>query len=183
MRKYTRKLIQEAVKKSSNWSDVCRNLGAKPIGSMHTHIKNQAIKFNIDYSHFRKYKPPQSPKKLPLNSYLKRNSKISAHRLRLKLIREKVKDEKCEICLLSVWQNKNIPLELHHIDGDRKNNLLENLQILCKNCHAQTENYGVPKGKGRNQYRDCPKCLGKMHRNSKQCRKCRHIEQKQHLGS
>jgi predicted HNH restriction endonuclease len=34
-----------------------------------------------------------------------------------------------------------IPLELHHIDGDKTNNTLENFQLLCPNCHALTDSY------------------------------------------
>ena len=34
-----------------------------------------------------------------------------------------------------------IPLEIHHIDGDYENNKLENLQVLCPNCHSLTPNF------------------------------------------
>lgn len=50
-------------------------------------------------------------------------------------------EEKCEVCNLSEWMNKNIPLELDHIDGNRLNNFLDNLRLLCSNCHAQTDTY------------------------------------------
>lgn len=42
---------------------------------------------------------------------------------------------------LSEWMGKPIPLELHHKDGNHYNNDLSNLEILCPNCHAQTDNY------------------------------------------
>jgi hypothetical protein len=47
----------------------------------------------------------------------------------------------CEICNNSIWIDIPITLEIHHIDGDNKNNELSNLQILCPNCHSQTDNY------------------------------------------
>ena len=47
----------------------------------------------------------------------------------------------CEICNNSIWIDIPITLEIHHIDGDNKNNELKNLQILCPNCHSQTDNY------------------------------------------
>ena len=47
----------------------------------------------------------------------------------------------CEICAVSEWVEKKITLEIHHIDGDSKNNDVKNLQILCPNCHSQTDNF------------------------------------------
>ena len=47
----------------------------------------------------------------------------------------------CECCGLSKWNEKEIPLQVHHIDGDSFNNTLDNLQLLCPNCHAQTDTY------------------------------------------
>ena len=53
----------------------------------------------------------------------------------------KTKPYKCEKCGISNWQNKPITLEIHHIDGNHNNNDINNLQLLCPNCHSQTENY------------------------------------------
>lgn len=55
---------------------------------------------------------------------------------------------RCECCGLIEWLEQPIPLELHHVDGDSDNNTEENLQLLCPNCHAFTDNYkGANKGK------------------------------------
>ena len=68
--------------------------------------------------------------------------------LKQKLIKDGIKEEKCELCGLSVWLNTRLPLELHHKDGNHYNNNLENLQILCPNCHAiQPGNSGSNIGK------------------------------------
>ena len=48
---------------------------------------------------------------------------------------------KCECCGLSEWMGKPIPLELHHKDFNHYNNSLDNLQILCANCHMQAHDY------------------------------------------
>ena len=50
-------------------------------------------------------------------------------------------NKKCNRCGLSKWLENNIPLELEHIDGDRNNNVRENLECLCCNCHALTDTY------------------------------------------
>lgn len=57
-----------------------------------------------------------------------------------------LRGHKCEQCGNTTWNNQEIPLEIHHLDGDHLNNVLDNLQLLCPNCHAQTNNY-----KGKNQ--------------------------------
>lgn len=61
---------------------------------------------------------------------------------------------KCQSCLMNSWLEQPIPLELEHIDGDYKNNLIENLKLLCPNCHALTPTYkGRNRGNGRHYRR------------------------------
>ncbi len=62
-------------------------------------------------------------------------------KLKLRLIQEGIKDNKCESCGIKEWRNKPLSMELHHKDGDRCNHLLENLLLLCPNCHSQTETF------------------------------------------
>ena len=69
------------------------------------------------------------------------NSNMSNSAKRIRLIEEGVKEDKCECCGLSEWMGKRIPLELHHIDFNHYNNNLNNLAILCANCHMQAHNY------------------------------------------
>lgn len=66
----------------------------------------------------------------------------------------KLREHKCESCGLTTWQNQPIPLEAHHIDGDKTNNTLENLQLLCPNCHTLTINYGSKNIKKHNDITD-----------------------------
>ena len=67
------------------------------------------------------------------------------------MLKEGYKEAKCENCLLTEWLECKVPLELHHIDGNKINNQLCNLQLLCPNCHTLTENYRG-KNQGRNSY-------------------------------
>lgn len=74
---------------------------------------------------------------------LHKNSKITTSKLRNWLLIYGFKEHICERCGLTVWNNEKIPLDVHHIDGDQLNNELENLLLLCPNCHRQTENFGA----------------------------------------
>jgi hypothetical protein len=58
-----------------------------------------------------------------------------------RLIKEGLKEYKCEICKITSYNSKTITLELNHIDGDNSNHSLYNLQLLCPNCHSQTDTY------------------------------------------
>ena len=67
-----------------------------------------------------------------------------------RLVQEGIKEYKCEICGINSWNGKELTLQLHHKDGDHHNHNLDNLQLLCPNCHTQTDNYG---GKTKNKRR------------------------------
>lgn len=59
-----------------------------------------------------------------------------------RLIRDGIKKHQCEKCQRKTWNGQLIPLEIHHVDGDARNNTPENIKLFCPNCHAQTPNYG-----------------------------------------
>lgn len=63
------------------------------------------------------------------------------HKIKKRLLGEGYKQHQCESCGLEEWMSKPIPLELHHINGINTDNSLNNLEILCPNCHALTHNY------------------------------------------
>ena len=69
--------------------------------------------------------------------------------LNYRLIKEGIKERKCECYGNTHWMGEPIVLELHHVDGDKINNSLENLRLLCPNCHAHTDNFKSKKLKQR----------------------------------
>jgi len=85
---------------------------------------------------------------MDIQEYLTNKKSITSHRLRILLIQHGIFEDKCQGCGITNWCNRPITLHLHHIDGNNKNNLLSNLNVLCPNCHSKTNNY-VGKNKKR----------------------------------
>lgn len=80
--------------------------------------------------------------KKDLSYYLVEGKFCNTSRLKERLYAEGLKTEQCEECGINpIWNGKILVMHLDHIDGDSSNNLLENLRILCPNCHSQTETY------------------------------------------
>lgn len=71
----------------------------------------------------------------------------ASSKLRIRLISEGYKEAKCECCGITEWNGLPAPLEVDHIDGNNSNHVLENLRILCPNCHAQTPTHSCKKNK------------------------------------
>ena len=145
-RKYNKEELEEAVKNSLSIAEVLRHLNIIPAGGNYFTIKRYIKLWNIDTSHFtgklwNKGKHTVCNPAKPLKEILKEDSIYQSYKLAKRLIKEGIKESKCECCNLSKWQNKPIPLELHHINGIHSDNRLENLQLLCPNCHALTDSY------------------------------------------
>jgi hypothetical protein len=79
------------------------------------------------------------PQAMPLEKLL--SGRRNRSHLKQRLIRLGLKQERCEICGISDWWGKPLSLALHHINGDGDDNRLENLELLCPNCHSQTDNF------------------------------------------
>ena len=87
--------------------------------------------------------------RIPLEKLLVVGSRYSTTRLGRRLLREGLLPERCDICRITSWLDGPVPLELDHINGDRQDNRLSNLRLLCPNCHALTGTY-----RGRNVRRN-----------------------------
>ncbi len=140
--RYTKELLEPIVKESCGWAEVCRKFNVKPSTGAQSHLTRRAKAFKLDTSHFKGtgWNKGMIFDKKPLSFYLVKESKINSHKLRLRLISEGLKEARCEKCKRNRWNGVDIPLELDHINSDHFDNRLENLQILCPNCHAVKTN-------------------------------------------
>jgi hypothetical protein len=79
---------------------------------------------------------------MPMERLLVANTYRSRHNVKLRLLGEGLKENRCEECGLTEWLDQPLSMALHHVNGDGRDNRLENLQLLCGNCHTQTDNWG-----------------------------------------
>ena len=115
---------------------------AKELGCNPKTINSLLQRLNIQYNGNQSGKGcVKKHQQMSLVDYLEKSKDIQSNKIRIKLLQEGLKEHRCECCGLTTWLNKPIPLELHHKDGNRYNNVLENFELLCPNCHAFTDSY------------------------------------------
>lgn len=133
----TKEQLEVAVANSTTLKEIQEKLGYTTYsGSRQQKIKKLLEQYDIDTSNLI----GQSWNKNNFDYTRFRNGnaiKVAQAKAALVALR----GHKCEQCGLDKWQGKDIPLEIHHCDGNHLNNDLTNLQLLCPNCHALTENW------------------------------------------
>lgn len=154
---YTINELKKAIDNNVSIAGVCRELGIRPIGGNYKTIKKLINTHNIDISHFtgklwNKGVKTGSKSKIKLEDILVENSTYTNNvSLKNRLIFAGLKEYMCECCKNNEWLGKPISLEIHHINGINTDNRLENLQLLCPNCHAQTDHY---RGKNKRSFKN-----------------------------
>lgn len=137
----TKEELQEIVKESVTWAEVMRKLGyTANRGNSYKKFKKYILNLGIDTSHFRgKAHGTSSTPKYTLEEILVKDTPyINMTKLKARVLKAGLLDYKCSICGISTWQNKPLTLQLDHINGDNRDNRIENLRLLCPNCHSQT---------------------------------------------
>ena len=127
-------------------TEVCRKIGWQPRGDNYKIVHKYLDEYGTDISHFKRARTNignvlNKEREKKAEYYLKEKSYVKTSSLKWKLFSEGLKKYKCEKCGCTHWEGKQLALQLHHINGDDTDNRLENLQILCPNCHSQTDNY------------------------------------------
>jgi hypothetical protein len=152
-RRYTRELLADAVAASTSMAAVMRLLGVIPAGGTHAHLSRTVKQFGIDTSHFRRGLPiaEHHARKRPDQIFVRlpAGARRAGPRMLSRGLIESGVPYACAVCSCDgTWQGLPLTLEVDHIDGDYRNNVLSNLRFLCPNCHRQTPNFaGRSRGK------------------------------------
>ena len=145
------KLIENA-DKCVNMLDLCHKMGIENVGGEdYKEIKRIAKELNIELKFsYKKNTTCSYHPRIETKDILVENSTYKdTTKLKKRLFKEGLKECKCEKCGITEWQGEPISLQIHHINGNHHDNRLENIQILCPNCHSQTDTYS-----GKNANRD-----------------------------
>lgn len=151
-RSWSEQQLVNAVKNSTSIRQVLSKLGLRQAGGNYTQVRKYINEYKIDIRHFKGQAWNKGLKGLgkpliPTRDILVKNSSFQSYKLKLRLFKEKLKPKYCEKC---GWAKQTrdgyLPLELDHVNGDRHDNRIENLRILCPNCHSLQ-----PTHRGRNR--------------------------------
>ena len=146
-RQFSKEEIEQIIQESRSFREVAQKMGyAKDSGGTMTSLRKMCEELELDTSHFLGQawnKENYDYELFTINS--KKKNGITTLKPLMKL-----RGRKCECCGLTEWMGEEINLEIHHINGDRTNNTLNNLQLLCPNCHSYTENW-----RGRGKKKSC----------------------------
>lgn len=137
--RFTRQEIEQFVKESSSYAQLAKRIGyddTSKNGSAYRVVHEMVDVLDLDTSHFKGQgwnKDNFDYSRFTYGKKIKSSQAVDA------IIA--LRGHKCEVCGLTEWIGKPIPLEVHHIDGQELNSELNNLLLICPNCHALTDNY------------------------------------------
>lgn len=148
-RKYSREKFAEAWLSSLSIAQVAKKLGCNATGGGYTTLKMAARELDLNDDHMTGQgwnvgwkSNPATERIIPLSNILVKNSTYTTiWRLKRRLLQEGMLEYKCYLCGLTEWNEMPITLQLDHINGVRLDHRIQNLRLLCPNCHSQTETF------------------------------------------
>ena len=147
---WSKENLERTVKDANCWFNWLRLLNIPTRGCNYRTLKEKAKLYNLDVSHFdyhyaRTHNGKRILKNRTNDEIFNENIPIKTASVKKEYINRILGIAHCEQCEITCWNEKELVFQLHHKDGNHKNNKLENLILLCPNCHSQTDNYANKK--------------------------------------
>ena len=143
---YKKDELQKLLDESNSYADLFRKLCMSEHGANRKTLRKIINEYDLDLTQISKNREKEQLNKIkhickttPLEDILKKDVSYASSTLLKRLFAEGYKEKKCERCGIVDWMGEEITFHLHHKDGKHNNNELNNLQVLCPNCHSQTE--------------------------------------------
>ncbi len=141
-RSWSDRQLIDAVASAKSYRSVIVSLGLIPAGGNYVQIQTRIKDLRLNTDHFtgmnwNKGTTYHSKSRPPMDEILVIGSTVQSYKLKRRLYETGLKLPKCEMCgWAQVSKDGRLPLELDHINGNHTDNRLENLRVLCPNCHS-----------------------------------------------